>query len=97
MGSDGPGITHGIAYWMYPSPPPAERDTRAAARKLYGKQKLEAALAQNPHLRVKADKLTAQGWDAWKILDHFKLARKQFAFANGIGPPPNRRYRPKWD
>lgn len=83
MSKDGAGNTHNLATWLFWSEKSAS-ETDHDQRQVQRRQKLEAAMAEYPHLREKAAKLVRQGvTDPQLILHHFRLANKQFTFRHG--------------
>jgi hypothetical protein len=86
MSQNGAGNTHNLATRVsYKEISATETD--CDARWLHGKQKLEAALAARPHLRIVALMLFNSGLkDPWAILYRLRLANQQFTFRNGVNP-----------
>src|SRR5712664_3060186 len=84
MSKNGAGNTHNLAVWLRYKKISATA-TDYDARWLHGRQKLQAALAARPHLRLKAAALLKGGLtDPWDILHRLGLARGQFTFRDGV-------------
>jgi hypothetical protein len=94
MSKDGAGDTHGIATWVSYKQI-FGRQTDGDTYLLHGRQKLESAMAANPHLRTDAEKLVKDGvLNPWEILRRLGLANRQFTFRDGVsaakrGQPAN--------